>query len=119
MPTASHTILACTGRFAAGAAAAERLEECGIIVTAAHLPDFWGREGVRIGVQEITHLGAIEEHMAAIAGWIAEAVSGARPPAAIARETAAFAAGLGPVRFTWRETTPCVRECTRDASKDA
>lgn len=110
--TESHTLLACTGRFAAGAPAAERLEECGIIVTAAHLPDFWGREGVRIGVQEITHRGARQEHMAPIAHWIAQAVSGARPPVAIAQETAAFAAGLGPVRFTWQESE-------RDAGKDA
>jgi glycine hydroxymethyltransferase len=112
-PTQSHTLLACTSRFANGAGAAETLESCGIIVTAAHLPEFWGREGVRIGVQEITHLGAREEQMASIARWIAQAISGARSPADIAEEAAAFAATLGPVRFTWPSSADASQAAVR------
>jgi glycine hydroxymethyltransferase len=97
----SHTLLACVGRFGSGAAIAERLEGAGIITTAAHLPEYWGGEGIRIGVQEITRLGAVEESMAMLAAWIAQVVTGARDPAAVAEETASFAGVLGPVRFTW------------------
>jgi glycine hydroxymethyltransferase len=97
----SHTLLACVERFGSGAAIAERLEGAGIITTAAHLPEYWGGEGIRIGVQEITRLGAVEKDMALLARWVAQAVAGSRDLAAIAEETAAFAAALGPVRFTW------------------
>jgi glycine hydroxymethyltransferase len=97
----SHTLLACVGRFGSGEAIAGRLEEAGIITTAAHLPEYWSGEGIRIGVQEITRLGAAEKDMPLVARWIAQVVAGARHPAAVAEETAGFAAGLGPARFTW------------------
>jgi glycine hydroxymethyltransferase len=97
----SHTLLACVGRFGTGAAIAERLEGAGIITTAAHLPKYWGGEGIRIGVQEITRLGAAEKDMAPLARWVAQVVTNSRDLAAIAEETAGFAAALGPVRFTW------------------
>ncbi len=97
----SHTILARVAGFGAGEAVARRLEEAGIITTAAHLPEYWGTEGIRIGVQEITRLGALEADMAPLAGLIAEAARAGRDPAAIAQETAAYASRLGPVRYTW------------------
>ena len=97
----SHTLLACVGRFGSGEAIAGRLEEAGIITTAAHLPEYWSGEGIRIGVQEITRLGAAEKDMPLVARWMAQVVAGARHPAAVTEETAGFAAGLGPARFTW------------------
>ncbi len=101
--TRSHTILACVSRSGPAAAVAERLEQAGLITTASHLPECWGSEGIRIGLQEITRLGATEAHMPTLARWLAEAMAGSRDPAAIARDTAAFATGLGPVRFTWSD----------------
>ncbi len=97
----SHTLLACVARFGTGPVIAERLEEAGIITTAAHLPEYWGGEGIRIGVQEITRRGATEKDMTPLARWMAQAIVGSRDLDAIAQETASFAAGLGPVRFTW------------------
>jgi len=97
----SHTILACVVQFGSGADLAVRLEQAGLITTAAHLPEFWGTEGIRIGVQEITRLGATEEDMSLVACWIADALRGTRAPGAIAQDTAGYAAQLGPVRYTW------------------
>ncbi len=97
----SHTILACVARFGSAATIAERLERGGIITTAAHLPDIWGGEGIRIGVQEITRLGAMERDMASLAQWIAQAISGSRDLEAIAQDAAGFAEQFGSVHFTW------------------
>ena len=97
----SHTLLACVSPFCNGAVAAERLEAAGIITTAAHLPEYWGSEGVRIGVQEITRLGARPADMALIAGWMTKALSSSSDTGELVHETAHFAAQLGPVQFTW------------------
>jgi glycine hydroxymethyltransferase len=97
----SHTILACVARFGSAATIAGRLERGGIITTAAHLPDIWGGEGIRIGVQEITRLGAMERDMASLAQWIAQAISGSRDLEAIAQDAAGFAEQFGSVHFTW------------------
>ena len=103
--TRSHTILACVSRFGKGAEMAARLEACGIITTAAHLPEYWGVEGLRLGTQEVTRLGAKADDMQQIAGLIEQALSQARNPEAINADAAAFAAGLGPVHFTWTDET--------------
>lgn len=97
----SHTLLMCVKPFGTGNEIAERLEKAGIIATAAHLPEGWGVEGIRLGVQEITRLGATENDMEQIAKWISQAVSGSRKPEDLAMETALFANKLGPIHFTW------------------
>ncbi len=99
----SHTVLACVAAFGPAATVAARLEEAGIITTAANLPERWGKEGIRFGVQEVTRRGAVEADMETIAGWIAQAAAPSGDPTSIAQETAHFAAGLGPVRYTWDE----------------
>jgi glycine hydroxymethyltransferase len=99
----SHTLLACVSEFGKGAEIAARLEAAGIITTAAHLPDVWKTEGIRIGVQEITRRGLVESDMATVAGWMAQAITGKRPPSAIEDEVRAFASALGPVGFTWND----------------
>mgnify|MGYP005843765849 FL=1 len=99
--TGSHTLLACVSAFGSGENVAARLEDAGLIVTAAHLPACWGSEGVRIGLQEVTRLGATEADMPLLAGWFREAAAGARSTNEIARDAAAWAARLGPVRYTW------------------
>ncbi len=99
--TRSHTILVCVSKFGKGADMAARLEAGGIITTAAHLPEYWGTEGLRLGTQEITRLGARPEQMPLIAGLIEQALRGSRMIEAICADSAAFAAGLGPVGYTW------------------
>jgi glycine hydroxymethyltransferase len=101
--TQSHTILACVVQFGPAGAVAERLEGAGIITTAAHLPQLWGVEGVRIGLQEITRRGAAQGDMPALASLISRAVRGTRNLHTIAADAAAFAARLGPVRYTWSD----------------
>jgi glycine hydroxymethyltransferase len=103
--TQSHTILACVSRFGKGAAVAARLEAAGIIAGAAHLPEYWGVEGLRLGAQELTRLGAKPEHMAQVAMWIAKAASTADTATLsdISQQTASFAAALGPLQYTWME----------------
>ncbi len=103
--TRSHTILACVSKLGKGAEMAARLEACGIITTAAHLPDYWGVEGLRLGTQEVTRLGAGPDQMVSIAALIEQALSLSRSPEAISADSAAFAAALGPVRFTWTDET--------------
>ena len=97
----SHTILACVSRFGKSAEVAQRLEDANIITTAAHLPELWGVEGIRIGVQEITRLGATEAEMPCIARWVAQALTGSAEAASIAGEIREFTISLGPIRFTW------------------
>jgi glycine hydroxymethyltransferase len=101
--TRSHTILVCVSRFGKGAEMAARLEACGIITTAAHLPEYWGLEGLRLGSQEVTRLGAGPDHMEQIARLIEQALSASRSPEAIRADSASFAAGLGPIQYTWMD----------------
>jgi glycine hydroxymethyltransferase len=99
--TMSHTILLKVAEFGSGDQVAARLEEAGIMTTSTLLPDVLGREGIRIGTQELTHRGAREDLMPAIAVTIAEAVRASRPAAQIAPRVADIASRLGTVRFTW------------------
>jgi glycine hydroxymethyltransferase len=101
--TRSHTILACVSKFGKGAGLAARLEDCGIITTAAHLPDYWGVEGLRLGTQEITRRGAGQDRMQQIASLIEQALGGSRSPEAIRADSAGFVTGLGPVQYTWMD----------------
>lgn len=98
--TDSHTVLAKVADLGAGTGEqiARRLEEAGIMVTHALLPDEHGREGLRLGSQEVTRLGATEATMAEAARLIADVALGRREPAAVASDAAALVATLGPVR---------------------
>ena len=99
--TESHTILLRVAPFGTAEEAADRLERANIIVTSAHLPEVLGRQGVRIGVQEITRLGATEKDMEPLAGLIADVIKGVRSPQdslPLARE---YAGRFQTVHFTW------------------
>ena len=96
----SHCLLAKVAGFGSGAEVAGRLESAGIITTSALLPDVQGTEGIRIGVQELTRLGAVPATMAEVGRLIAEAAAARRPLAAIAADAAALMATLGPIGYT-------------------
>ncbi len=100
----SHTILARTARYGKGKDAAERLERANIILTYATLPEALGTEGLRIGTQEITRLGATEKDMEPLAQLIADVVTGRRSPEAVLPEAKAFAARFQQCRFTWDQS---------------
>jgi glycine hydroxymethyltransferase len=102
----SHTLLACVADFGKAAVVAQRLEEAGVITTAAHLPELWGVEGLRIGVQEITRRGAKEGDMQRVGRWIAQAVRAEVPAVQTSGEVAEFVTTLGPLAYTWPADAP-------------
>lgn len=99
--TDSHTVLAKVAGLGAGLDIALRLEASDIVVTHALLPPELGGEGLRLGSQEITRLGATEETMASVARLIADVALERRPGATVAEDVASLARTLGPVRYTW------------------
>lgn len=55
--------------------------------------------GLRLGTPEIVRWGMGPEHMEVLAGFIAEALTGARDPQSIAPEVTAFRRGFDRLRF--------------------
>ena len=100
-PTDSHTVLARVSAFGTGLDIAHQLEAAGVILTNALLPDELGREGLRLGSQEVTRLGATEQTMHEAARLIADLVLERRAADDVANDASALAGTLGPVRFTW------------------
>lgn len=96
----SHCVLARVASFGAAEEAAVRLEESGIITTSALLPTAQGTEGIRMGVQEMTRLGADSTTMTRVAHLFADAVGSRRASEAIASDVASLMESLGPIRFS-------------------
>jgi glycine hydroxymethyltransferase len=99
--TESHTILLQVAPFGAAQEVATELEKANIIVSAAHLPAALGREGIRVGVQEITRLGAKEDDMESLSTLITDVLMGTRSSqdtVPLARE---YASQFRTVHFTW------------------
>lgn len=99
--TESHTLLLKVAPFGTGQQIALRLEKANIIVNAAHLPPELGTEGIRLGVQEITRLGAKEDDMEPLAELIGDVIAGMRSPESCLPRAREFAGRLSTVRFTW------------------
>ena len=99
--SASHTLLLKVSAFGKAEDVALRLEAAGIITTGTLLPDALGIDGIRIGTQEITRLGAMHPDMLQVADLISQAIHGSSPVGRISRAVRQFATSLGPVRFTW------------------
>jgi glycine hydroxymethyltransferase len=88
--TRSHTILLQTRQFGDNHVLADRLDEANIIVNASRLPAELGSQGIRIGLQEITHLGAKEDDMEKIADFIVKIIRNEKSPAEIAPQIAEY-----------------------------
>lgn len=86
----SHTVLARVVDFGQGAEIASRLESADIICTAAGLPHEQGGEGIRLGIQELTHQGAFEEDMRRVAALIADVILERRPVDLVREAVRAF-----------------------------
>jgi glycine hydroxymethyltransferase len=97
----SHTVLAKAAGLGSASDLALKLEEADIICTSAGLPEEQGGDGIRLGVQELTHHGMTEGDMASAAALIADVVLGRRPTAAVAEDVHALAGSFDSVRFTW------------------
>jgi glycine hydroxymethyltransferase len=101
--TESHTLLLQVAPFGSGEEVAARLEAANLIVNAAHLPDVFGSEGIRIGVQEITRMGAREDDMDLLAELIAAVITGTKSPQDCLSQVKGFASCFQKVHFTWSE----------------
>jgi glycine hydroxymethyltransferase len=98
-PTDSHTILLRVSSFGTSDDLSARLEAAGIMTTGAFLPESLGREGIRIGSQEVTRLGATADTMDRAAELIAEVLTGRRSPGDVRPAAAELARELGPVQY--------------------
>jgi glycine hydroxymethyltransferase len=87
-----------------GDATAKRLEDCYIITTKTPLPIDKTEEdcsGVRLGTQEITRLGMVEDDMAKIAGFVKRTVIDREDPMAIRADVRSMMAGFREVNFAF------------------
>ena len=100
--TESHTILIKAHRFGSAREVSERLEQANIIANGCLLPEQLGSEGIRIGVQEITRLGAKRGDMAPLSSFIVDCITETRPASDVARDVEAFSKDFRTVHFTWR-----------------
>jgi glycine hydroxymethyltransferase len=101
--TESHTLLLQVAPFGTAEEVADRLEQANIIVTAAHLPEVLGRHGVRIGVQEITRLGAREQDMEPLAALIVGVLARQRSAQDTIPLVRDYARQFQTVHFTWEQ----------------
>jgi glycine hydroxymethyltransferase len=101
--TQSHVILLQTSHLDDHKLLAERLEKAGIIVNICHLPHELGDQGLRIGVQEITHQGAMETDMLPIAAFIVDILRGTRTPESVAGSVAEFRKQFQQAYYTFPE----------------
>jgi len=97
----SHTVLARVAQFGSGSEIADKLETADIICTATGLPKYQGGDGIRLGVQELTHHGATEVEMQQAALLIADVVLQRRPMDEVCESVHAFTRQLGPTLFTF------------------
>lgn len=97
----SHTVLMRVAGFGTKEEVALELEAADIICTALELPEAQGGEGIRLGVQEMTHHGAGESDMAPVARLIADVLLRRRQGSRIREEVHALVSRMGPVRYTW------------------
>jgi len=101
--TASHTALVVVDRFRPAPEIGARLEAAGIITTVSKLPAALGGSCIRLGLQELTRRGALPDDMPAVAGLIADVVTGTRNPEAVLPEVRALAARFAEVGYTFRD----------------
>jgi glycine hydroxymethyltransferase len=97
----SHSVLARVADFGKGSAIADRLETADIICTAMSLPEAQGGEGIRLGVQELTHQGATETEMKQVAVLIADVILERRPIRKVHESVHSFTGQLNQVLFSF------------------
>ena len=102
--TRSHTLLVTVPAWGTAQEVDARLERCGIIVTTATWPHNPGRVAIRLGLQEVTRLGAGDGDMPELADLLARALAQEEPAEAVAQEVARWALQrLGACRYTWAD----------------
>lgn len=102
--TKSHQVLVDVSSLGGGAKAAELLEEANIIVNKNLIPKdpedkAADPSGIRIGVQEMTRLGMVEEDMYEVAGFIKRVLIDRDDPARVRGEVVEFRKYFQKVRY--------------------
>jgi glycine hydroxymethyltransferase len=97
----SHTVLMKVGEIGKGDELAGHLEACDIITTPCILPKEHGTQGIRLGIQELTRLGATDVEMKQAAQIIADAIRKTKSTESIITAVHQLTAQLGPVRFSF------------------
>lgn len=100
--TTSHQFAIEAAAYGGGQAAAKRLRaanilSCGIGLPLAEVPG--DVNGLRLGTPEIVRFGMKPEHMPALAGFIADGLSGAHPAEAVAADVTAFRRRFGRLHY--------------------
>ena len=97
--TESHTLLPIVDEFGEGKELADRLEACHLITGAAKIPEEYGTQGLRIGVQEVTRRGMTEADAPEIADCIVDALRG-HNLTDVKQRVMALAKRFNQIRFT-------------------
>ena len=106
----SHQVLVDVGSFGSGDDAAARLEQANIICGRTMVPrdvlnggNTWS--GLRLGTQELTRIGMVEEDMDQVAALIERVLIQEEPPVSLADDVIAFVSGFNRLRFCFDNTT--------------
>jgi glycine hydroxymethyltransferase len=83
--------------FGEGKAMANQLEACNVIVGSTEIPKEVGEQGLRVGVQEITRYGMVEDDADDVAGCIVDGMAGRE---GVKARVAALADRFREVKFT-------------------
>ena len=104
--TKSHQVLVDVSRLGGGAKAAKLLEDANIIVNKNLIPKDPSDKaadpsGIRLGVQEMTRFGMVEEDMFEVAGFIKRVLIDRDEPQRVAREVAEFRKYFQKVKYAF------------------
>ena len=95
--TESHTVIPVVDAFGSSREVAERLESQHVIAGGTGVPDEYGEHGLRLGVQEVTRYGMMEEDAGDIADCIVDAMNKAD---GVKERVVALTGRFKTVRFT-------------------
>ncbi len=100
-PTCSHQLAVHASAWGGGHAASQQLRAANLLACAIGLPTADGGDGIRFGTPEITRLGMTVEHMAELAGLIADGLHASTPAeqAEVAARTSALRQRFPTVHF--------------------
>ena len=99
----SHTVLVNAEPYGPAQSLAELMERANVIVSTVRLPDALGGQGIRLGTQEVTRLGARTQDMAEIAELLVELISGGKDAGEVLPKARDLARRFRRCHYTWDE----------------
>lgn len=100
----SHQVLVDVGDLGGGREVSARLERANIITGPGALPKDQGRSdgfasGIRLGTQELTRIGAVEQDMQGVADLVARVLIAGDDPSQVAEQVAGFVGRFNELKF--------------------